>query len=76
MIMDFERIKLFYLETWWLWAIYLIACFAATYFISIIFLSALPMLLAISLYFAIIRGPSGGGVEDDQHEADDSASDP
>ncbi len=74
--MDFQRIKLFYLETWWLWTLYLIGCFAATYFISVIFLSALPMLLAISLYFAIIRGPSSAmlGDGEDEDDASDSSS--
>ena len=71
--MDFQRIKLFYLETWWLWTLYLVGCFAATYFISVIFLSVLPILLAISLYFAIIRGPSTPmeGDDDESESVDD-----
>jgi hypothetical protein len=54
---EFLKIKQFFRETWWLWTIYLVVCLAASWYISSIFLSALPMLVSIFFYFAIIRGP-------------------
>ena len=66
--MDLQKVKQFYIETWWLWTLYLVGCILAVWFIHPIFLTALPAVAAISIYFAIIRGPSQSS---DSGEADE-----
>lgn len=56
--MDLEKIKQFYIETWWMWALYCLLGFLACFFISIVFISFFPIVLVISVYFAVVRGPS------------------
>lgn len=56
--MDLDRVKQFYRETWWLWTLYLVASIIAIWKVHLIFISAIPLVVIISVYFAIVRGPS------------------
>lgn len=70
MDLDFQRIKQFYAETWWLWTLYAVGIFLAIWKVSLIFISAIPIILLISLYFAIVRGPSPSPNDQGEQDAD------
>lgn len=56
--MDLEKVKQFYRETWWLWTLYAIGIVISILYVHWIFIMAVPMILIISVYFAVVRGPS------------------
>ncbi len=56
--MDLAKIKRFYIETWWLWSLYFVLGILAVIYVHWVFITAFPIVGAISVYFAVIRGPS------------------
>ncbi len=69
--MDLEKVKQFYRETWWLWTLYGIGIILSIIYIHWIFIMAVPMILIISVYFAVVRGPSE--TSEAQSESSDNA---
>jgi len=45
----------FYRQTWWLWLLFAIALVALAYFTSLIFLLGVPLLIAYSVFFGVVR---------------------
>jgi hypothetical protein len=68
MAVELEKVKEFYRETWWLWALYAVGTVLAIWKVHWIFVFAVPMILIISLYFAVVRGPSRPRSDDDDVE--------
>jgi hypothetical protein len=48
-------LRSYYRQTWWLWLLFIIALAGLAYYLSLVFLLGIPILIAYSVFFGIVR---------------------
>ncbi|MEI6525175.1 MAG: hypothetical protein WCP62_04050 [Planctomycetota bacterium] len=50
-----KRFRAFWKDTGWLWTVFFSILLGLTLLVSLVFLAAVPMMIVIFLYFALVR---------------------
>lgn len=55
-----KRFKAFWKETGWLWTVFFVVLLVLMRFVSLVFVAAIPLLIVIFIYFALVRYDEDG----------------